>query len=494
MSKWFLVLCLLINIHLFGENTPSANIQTPQCQISEVFSETNHTVTIQGKPLNYKATAGNLILKDCQSKDNASIFFVAYTKEGINDNSERPITFCFNGGPGSASIWLNLGVFGPRKINLSSENALVAPYHLVDNPESILDMTDLVFIDPVSVGHSLAAPGVDPKNFHGIEEDAKSFAQFIRLYLTRYKRWNSPKYIAGESYGTTRAGTLSYILLDDYGIYLNGVILVSSVLNFQTKNFSSNNDLAYMLYLPSYTAAAWYHKKLPNNGIELADALAEAEEFALNQYALALLKGDNLGKEERSKIGAKLSQLTGLSEQYIDLANLRIHPLRFSKELMRNEKKVIGRFDSRYTGYEDDCCNDSTNVDPSFDAVIGAFTGVFNDYLANELLWKNENQYFVLADVYPWNWGKSNQFVNTSEDLSKALHLNPNLKIFVASGYYDLATPYYATVFTFDHLGLDPALRDRLFMYEYEGGHMMYLSQPILLKMRRDLEYYYKAK
>jgi carboxypeptidase C (cathepsin A) len=490
MFKW-LFLFFVVQMGLYAEN---ASPSTQQCQIVETFSETNHTVNIQGKPLNYKATAGNLILKDCQDKETASIFFVSYTKDEGANKTDRPITFCFNGGPGSASIWLNIGIFGPRIVKLSSENALVPPYHLVDNPESILDLTDLVFIDAVSAGHSIAAPNVDPKNFHGTQEDAKAFAQFIRLYLTRYKRWNSPKYIAGESYGTTRAGTLSHILQEDYGIYLNGVILVSAIMDFQTKSFAGINDLAYMLTLPTYTAIAWYHKKLPNNNLELPDVLAEAEEFALNQYALALLRGDNLSQEERSKIALKLAQLTGLSEQYIDLANLRIHPTRFAKELLRNEKKIVGRFDGRYSSYEMDSCNDGTNSDPSFEALIGPFTAIFNNYLSTELKWSNENQYTVLANVQPWNWGKSNQYLNTSDDLAQTLQLNPNLKVFVASGYYDLATPYFATVFTFDHLGLNQALRDRLFMYEYEGGHMMYTSQSIINKMRKDLEYFYKTK
>lgn len=489
LSKFFVGVCLVTSIHLFAENAAGEI-----CPIPEVFSETNHTVSIQGKPLNYKATAGNLVLKDCDSKETASIFFVAYTKEGTSDNSERPITFCFNGGPGSASIWLNLGVLGPRKIQIDSNNAIVAPYQLVDNHESILDLTDLVFIDAVSTGHSVPATGVDPKKFHGTEEDAKTFAQFIRLYLTRNQRWNSPKYIAGESYGATRAGTLSRILLDDYGIYLNGVVLVSSILDFQTLPSPASNDLSYILYLPTYTATAWYHKKLPNQTIDLRDALTEAEEFALNQYALALLKGDNLSKEDRAKIAAKLAQLTGLQEQYIELSNLRIHPARFRKELLKGDKRIVGRFDSCITSTDQDACNDATFIDPSAHTVLGAFTSVFNNYLNTELKWVNDNKYFILAKVYPWDWGKSNQFLNAGEDLSKALHLNPNLKIFVASGYYDLATPYYATVYTFDHLGLDPTLRDRLFMYEYEGGHMMYLSEAILSKMRKDLEYYYKAK
>ncbi|KAF3363331.1 hypothetical protein PHSC3_000085 [Chlamydiales bacterium STE3] len=491
MLQRFAYLFFLMFAYLAAEDDKSS-----RSPMNEVFSETNHTVSIQGKTINYKATAGNLIIKDNKNnQDSASIFFVSYMKEGSSDNSNRPITFCFNGGPGSAAIWLNIGVFGPRLIKLTNENAFVAPYHLTDNNESILDMTDLVFVDPVSVGHSTAAPGVDPKNFHGVDQDVNSFAEFIRLYLSRYKRWNSPKYIAGESYGTTRAGSLSKVLQNDYKVFLNGVILVSSIMDFHTKDPSSTNDLPYMLYLPTYTATAWYHKKLPENMTgDLRDILTEAEEFAMNKYALALLKGDNLKKEERNAIIAKLSELTGLSQEYIDFSDLRVHPMRFTKELLRHDRKVVGRFDSRHSASELDPCNDYATTDPSFNAIIGAFTGAFNEYLANELKWKNENQYFVLADVHPWDWGKANQYLNTSDDLAQSLVKNPNLKVFVASGYYDLATPYYATVFTFDHLGINTSLRERLFMYEYEGGHMMYLSKPILSKMRRDLEYFYNAK
>lgn len=454
----------------------------------ESFSETKHTVKIQGKEFSYKAVAGNLILNE-KGKDSASIFFIAYTKE--NDLGKRPITFCFNGGPGTASLWLNIGILGPRKIKWEEHDSFVPPYEMVDNPDSILDMTDLVFIDPVSTGHSTAAPGQDPKQFHGVEEDIKSVAEFIRLYLSKYQRWESPKFIAGESYGTTRAAGLSYELQEKLGIYLNGILLVSSILDFQTKNATSTNDLPYLLYLPTYAATAWYHHKISRE-VDLERLLKEAEEYALGEYASALLKGDKLTLEERGKITAKLANFTGLPSQYIDRVNLRIDPTNFAKEILKDQKRVVGRFDSRYKGIDLECCNQNYYYDPSFTRIIGLFTGAFNSYLQKELKWEKAEQYYVLANVHPWNWGKSNQGVNLVEELQTAMVQNPDLKVFVASGFYDLAIPYFSTEYTFDHIGIDPSLARRIFLHNYEGGHMMYLSSKVLDSLRKDLEDFYK--
>lgn len=486
--KFLISFCLLLLSFTFAEE----KIEVGR-SIKEDFSETTHSVKIQGKEIPYKATAGNLIINDEKGKDTASLFFVAYTKENNGDTTKRPITFCFNGGPGTASIWLNIGVFGPRKINWDESSNTAPPYEMIDNNQSILDLTDLVFIDPVSTGHSTASPGQDPKQFYGVDEDIKSVASFIRQYLTRYKRWDSPKFIAGESYGTTRAAGLSHQLQDDFGIYLNGVIFISSVLDFQTKMPSTCNDLPYMLYLPTYAATAWYYKMLPNQAQkDLDKLLKEAEEFALGEYALALLKGDKLSLETRGKIVSKLASFTGLSSQYIERSNLRIDPLLFAKEILKDQNRVVGRFDSRFKGIDIDVCRESHYYDPSFTKIIGVFTGAFNEYLLSELKWTKPDQYFVFANVYPWNWGKANQAVDMVEHLQRAMVENPDLTIFVASGVYDLATPYYATKYTFDHLGIDPSLAAKVSMHTYEAGHMMYLSPKILIKLRQDLEEFYK--
>lgn len=456
----------------------------------EFFSETSHSVMIQGKATPYKATAGNLVLSDKEGKESASLFFVSYIKEGVAEQNKRPITFCFNGGPGSAAVWLNIGVFGPRKIAFSETERTAPPYGLVDNEASILDLTDLVFIDPVSTGHSVASGGVDPKQFHGLDEDAVTMGEFIRHYLSRYQRWDSPKYLAGESYGTTRAARLSLVLHDDLNIYLNGLIFLSSILNFQTKYSNSCNDLPYITTLPSFAAAAWYHKKTANADLQLL--LKQVEEFALGDYAAALLQGDRLGLEERKKIVAKLAEFTGLSLEYIDRANLRIEDWRFRKELLRNERRCTGIYDARQLGLETDACGEGSYYDPSLAYALGLFTGTFNEYLQKELKWNRESPYVILANVQPWNYGKSNQVVDVTNDLRKSFMLNPELKVFVASGIFDLATPYFATDYTFNHLNLDERVSQGHFtLKNYEGGHMMYLSKPVFYKLRKDLEDFY---
>lgn len=456
----------------------------------ELFSETAHNITIQGKAIPYKATAGNLVLLDKEGKESASLFFVSYVKEGVTDQKKRPITFCFNGGPGSAAVWLNIGVFGPRKIPFSETGHTAPPYELVDNEASLLDLTDLVFIDPVSTGHSIATAGNDPKQFHGLDEDVKSIAEFIRHYLSRYQRWDSPKYLAGESYGTTRAAHLSFVLHDDLSIYLNGIIFISSVLNFQTKCANSCNDLPYITTLPSFAAAAWYHKKTANE--DLGVLLKQVEEFALGDYALALLQGDRLNPDQRKKVAAKLAEFTGLTPEYIEMADLRIENWRFRKELLRNERRCLGIYDSRQLGLDMDACGEGSLYDPSLAFTLGLFTGTFNEYLQKELKWTKESPYVVLADVQPWNWGKSNQIVDVTEDLRKSFMLNPELKVFVANGIFDLATPYFATDYTFNHLNLDERVSQGHFtLHNYEGGHMMYLSKPAFYKLRKDLESFY---
>ncbi|WP_079989361.1 S10 family peptidase [Candidatus Protochlamydia phocaeensis] len=464
------------------------------CIDQEEFSETRHEVTINGQPIAYKAVAGNMILRDDNCKSKASLFFISYTKEGTEDMRQRPITFCFNGGPGSSSVWLHLGVFGPRRVFLTENGDALPPYHLVDNEFSILDQTDLVFIDPVSTGFSRAIPPEEAKRFHGVEEDIKSVAEFIRLYITRFNRWESPKFIAGESYGTTRAAGLAGYLHDEYYMYVNGVILVSSVLNFQSIDFSAGNDLSYLLFLPSYTAAAWYHKKLPEDlqQASLTEVLQAARDFVNNEYVLALFKGDLLSPQQRADVTRKLARFTGLSSDYIEKSNLRIDILRYAKELLRNRKRTIGRFDSRFMGIDADAVGERFEYDPSADAIFGAFTATFNNYVHTELKWKNDNHYKILTSVQPWDYGISNQYLNVADTLRGVMTKNPYMTVFVANGYYDLATPFFATEYTFNHLGLDPSLLDHIDMQYYDAGHMMYIHRPSLIKLKKDLASYYQ--
>ena len=331
--------------------TPS----TPPAKTEEKeISVTEHTVQINGQPIEYKAYTGKLPLLNDKGMPKAFIFFVAYIKKQAPDAPARPLTFCFNGGPGAAAVWLHMGLLGPKRVVLDSDRFTPPPYSYTDNEYSLLDVTDLVFVDPVSTGYSHTAPGEDSKQFHGVEEDIKSMGEFIQSFTTRYERWDSPKYIIGESYGTTRAAGLALHLLNEYKYYLNGIVLISSVLNFQTLDFDEGNDLAYLLYLPSYTAAAWYHKKLaPAYQKDLRKTLQDVETFALNEYAVALLQGDSLGETKRKDTIEKLSAYTGLPSSFIERADMRVDMSRFANELLRSENRILGRFDSRYLGLPD---------------------------------------------------------------------------------------------------------------------------------------------
>ncbi len=496
MSKSFLLtLCglFMCSLSVFAEESVALKNDRKEIPKEEAVS-TLHSVKINNTDISYKATVGMQLLNDDKSNPKASLFYIAYTKEGVTDLRARPITFCFNGGPGSSSVWLHLGVFGPRRIDIDSEGKqAVQPYHLLDNPYSLLDVTDLVFIDPVSTGYSRAVD--DAKPFHGVEGDIQSVADFIRLYVTRNLRWESPKFLAGESYGTTRAAGLAQELHDNQHLYIDGIILISSVLDFQTIKFSAGNDLPYVLFLPTYTATALYHNKLaPNLQQDKQKTLTEAEKFANNEYACALMQGDRLQGAERAGIIDKLAGFTGLSKEYIDRSNLRVHYARFAKELLQGERRTVGRFDSRIKGIESDWCNDTFDFDPSFESVIGVFAATLNNYVRAELNWKSDTEYKILSDVSPWDYGKtsSNQYLNVGEKLMDAMTKNTKLQVFVGTGYYDLATPYFATEYTFSHLGLDPSLRKHVVLKNYEGGHMMYLYHPSLVELKSDLVQFFK--
>lgn len=486
--------------------TTISQVQAQEVKVEQAKKEppkeetiiTSHTAKIGDINLSYQTTVGTQILSDDQGNSKASIFFVAYTKDNPGKLRDRPITFCFNGGPGSASVWLHLGVLGPKRVDMDNEGKIAKqPYHLIDNPYSILDVTDLVFIDPVSTGFSRAVPGEDPKQFHGVEKDIQSVADFIRLYVTRNERWESPKFLAGESYGTTRASGLAQELHDNHHLYLDGLMLISSVLNFQTIHFAAGNDLPYILFLPSYTATALYHHKLDDElQADEKKTLAEVERFAFGEYTQALMYGDHLGKVQREAVLDKLVRYTGLSRDYIDRSNLRIHIFRFAKELLRDERRTIGRFDSRLKGIDSDLCDDIFEFDPSFENIVGAFTATFNHYIRSDLNWKRDDEYKIIANVQPWDYSvnATNQFLDVADKLRDVMSKNTMLDVFVASGYYDLATPYFATEYTFSHLGLDPSLRDHVTLETYDGGHMMYLYHPTLIKLKSDLTQFIKQR
>ena len=473
--------------------TPPAQTAPP----TEKTSTTKHSIQIHGMTLAYTATAGTLILKK-DEKPWASMFYVAYTRDDAGDLTKRPITFAFNGGPGSSSVWLQMGALGPMRVDMGPDGQQPKPpYRLIDNDDTALEFTDLVFIDPVTTGFSRPAPGESDKQFHGFEGDLNSVSEFIRLYLTRSGRWGSPKFLAGESYGTTRAAALSQRLLDDEGIYLNGITLISSVLNFETISFARGNDLPYALYLPSYTAAAWYHKKLPKDlQGDLEKALGESRRFAGNEYAAALMKGDKITSSERTSVVHELARLTGLSEQFVEECNLRISEPRFTKELLRDQRKIIGRYDSRLEGEDVDAAGDSPDYDPSYASVQGVFTAMFNNYLRSDLKFDSDMNYQVLTDkVQPWNYDRfQNRYVNVSEMLREAMTENPSLKVMIANGYYDLATPFFATEYTVNHIGLEPALSNHISLTYCDAGHMLYTKKTCLDNLHGAMsDFYQKA-
>lgn len=493
-------------------------------------SVTEHTLTVGGKTIHYRATAGYMVMRDWsekkkpeggdeergreptatptpakeaekskdkdkdkdEPKQKAKVFYVAYTRTDIgNDPSKRSIMFSFNGGPGSASVWLHLGALGPRRTELTERGeAPLAPYHLVDNEATWLDSTDLVFIDPVSTGYSRSVPGEDPKQFHGFKEDLASVGDFIRLYTSRSARWASPKFIIGESYGTTRAAGLSDYLQERYGFYVNGIILVSSVLDFSSIRFVPGNDRPYPLYLPSYTAAAWYHKKLPQDlqSKPLADALRESENFASNQYLLALNRGDQLDDNQRKELASNLARLTGLPADTIAQWNFRIPARRFFFDLLKDRNRSIGRYDARFTGIRYEPGTEEIDFDPSYEAVLGPYSAMMNDYLRRELKFESDLPYEMIADVRPWNYANvaQNQYLDVAEDLKKAMSRNPYLKLWVCCGYYDLATPYYAAENVLHGMELDPSIRGNFRLTFYESGHMIYINHPSLLQFRKD--------
>jgi carboxypeptidase C (cathepsin A) len=466
--------------------------------------QSRHSVKINGKAVNYTVTTGTIVLKEEVTdkekdteveKPRAQIFFIAYTKDGLKDNGKRPVTFSFNGGPGSSSVWLHMGVLGPRRVLLKDNGELPAPpFKLTDNQYSILDETDLVFIDPMGTGYSRPVEGEKAKDWHGFKKDIESVGDFIRLYVTRYNRWLSPKFLAGESYGTTRAAGLSGYLQERHGMYLNGLMLISSVLDFTTIDFSLNNDLPYILFLPAYSAAAWYHGKLKFK-TNLKALLKEVEAFATGEYAAALLKGASITPEARADIVEKLARYTGIPADFIERTNLRILDQHFFKELLRARGRTIGRLDSRFTGLDRSGVTASPEYDPLLTNVLGPYTAAFYDYVRTELKFESDLPYEILSEKVNTNWSFSqfeNQYLNVAETLRQAMSYNPHLKVLIASGYYDLGTPYFATEYTFNHLGLDESLHGNIRMRYYDAGHMMYIHMPSLKVMKKDFTRFIK--
>ena len=471
----------------------------PPAHHEEAFAETQHSIVVDGETIDYTATAGRILLKEeHDDAKKASFFFTAYTKDGA-DPAERPIVFAFNGGPGSSSVWLHLGIFGPKRVKLDEKGNLEAlPGQLIDNDQTLLTHADLVFIDPVSTGYTRAIEKDEERSYHHFEKDIETVGAFIRMYLTRYDRWLSPKFVGGESYGTTRSAGVAGHLMSRYGIYLNGVILISSVLSFQTialdsatYTFHRGNDLPYVVYLPSYTATSWYHQALAEElqGRPLTDLLSEVEAFAENEYLLALQQGARLDEATFDDVAAKLAAYTGLDIEFIKRSNLRIEKFHYMKELLRDKGFTVGRLDSRYRGVDRFTVGSMLEHDPALDVWMGPYTATFNDYVRRDLGYESDLVYEILnPKVWPWNYEKfQNAYVEVSETLRDTMSKNPGMQVYVASGYYDLGTPYFATEHTFAHLGIEPELQDNIEISYFESGHMMYVHQPSIEKLGAEL-------
>jgi carboxypeptidase C (cathepsin A) len=450
---------------------------------------TQHSIRLGNRTLHYTATVGLMPIRDAEDKIEAHIFYMAYTLDRPPEGRRRPLMFSFNGGPGSSSVWLHLGALGPRRVQMLPDGGMPPPpAELVDNEFTWLDRTDLVFIDPVGTGYSRPVKPDLGKKFWSVQGDIDSVGEFIRAYLTQYERWESPLFLVGESYGTTRASGLAGYLVD-HGIALRGIVLVSAVLNFETLAFSPGNDLPYALFLPSYTATAWYHKKLPPNyQRDLQKTLREVEQWSASHYAAALARGDRLLPSERQDVIDHLALYTGLSKTYIQQSNLRIDQQHFAKELLRSEERTVGRYDSRFKGVDETAVSSVPDYDPSEAVVRPPFTTAFNNYIRSELKYRSDAEYRILHGMHEWNWGSAiGGFPNVSEALRRGFVKNPYLKVFVASGYYDLATPYFGTHYTIDHLNLDPTLRGNVTTAEYGAGHMMYIQNQSLAKLKQDV-------
>ena len=488
-----LLLCLVATTTPVAAAEEAADEAAPLPELINAVSE--GSVRIDGRTVEYTATAGTLEMKDDDDKPIAHFGYTAYVRKG-GDRTTRPILFAYNGGPGSASMWLHMGILGPQRTVVDDTKFTTkGPFRRVANEFSVLDKADLVMIDPVGTGLSRAVGEAKGEDFWGVDNDIKSVSNFIARYVSDNGRWQSPKYLLGESYGGIRSGGVAYTLLTSHSIALNGVILVSPYMDFIAGNAGIKNDLPYINYFTTYAATAWYHNAIDNRPDDLQAFLAEADRFAREEYAPLLLKGHRATAEERNAVLAGMERFTGISADYWDRADLRIDEARFARELLRDERRTVGRIDSRFSGDAIALNKETFTYDPFFPAVGPAFLATFNDYYREVLGVKTDRRYVSSAGLYT-SWDQRHAqpgqhykvpVANTAVDLAYAMTQNPHMRLLVQQGYYDLATPYGATQYFLDHIDLTPALRENITLELYEAGHMMYLHPESLAKFRRDL-------
>ncbi|MDB6133870.1 MAG: Serine carboxypeptidase [Verrucomicrobiales bacterium] len=455
-------------------------------------AEVTHEMTIRGQKVAYKSTAGSLTLTKAYGEPRADVFHIAYTRTDLDADTmaKRPVCFCFNGGPGSSSVWLHLGAFGPRRVVLPADGVTAPPppYGLTDNEFTLLPDCDLVFVDPVGTGLSRPEKGEDAHQFHGYREDIESLGDFVRLWVSTHKRWSSPKFLMGESYGGIRGAGLAEHLQSRYGMYLNGLIVVSGLFDYKTLMPDEQNDVPYIGWLPSMAATAHYHKKLaPELQRDFAGTVKRATDFARGPYATSLFLGSSISDEQKQKTAAELSILTSLPVELILRENLRINPSLFRQRLLESENKVIGRYDGRVSGQ---------GGDPSYDVVLGAFASSMNRYLSDPagLNFQTGRPYEILGGpgMTPWNFSANNEYLEVATPLTKALTSNPSLRVFLACGWQDLATPSENMHYSVRHMDLPPALQGNIEWGHYDGGHMMYTNLPSLEKLSADVTAFIK--
>jgi len=456
---------------------------------------TKHNIKIDNKLINYTATVGTLIIKNELDEPIASFGYTAYFRDGESDPTRRPVTFAYNGGPGSSSIFLHLGILGPRRV---VQPGGPAPYKLEDNNYSILDVSDIVMIDPIGTGLSRPTGKAKNSDFWGVDQDIKSISLFIKAFVNDFEKWNSPKFLLGESYGTFRSAGIADYLQENLGISLNGIVLVSNVLDLRTLLFNHGDDISFIVNLPSYAATSWYHNKLPNKPADIYAFLQEVRVYTFGEYATALMKGDQLSVQEREKELNKLVSYTGLSKDYLDKANLRVNQPQFCQELLRDSSLSVGRFDSRFKGITQNLLSEFAFNDPQYSEINPAFVSTFMNYYTTELKVSKDKIYNPDTGGYPdfkWDWKhqRSNGLLidaampNTATDLLNAMSNNPGLKVLVLNGIYDLATPFAGTEYTFDHMGLNKKIKGNIIYKYYESGHMMYIHNESAAKFKKDV-------